>query len=72
MTRKFAEDLRKAYVSLISAESYLSRASCSAAATFDDRDRLKDAWNLADIAAGTCLRLLEEKDLLIESEPAEE
>lgn len=68
----FAEKVRKAYVALIAAESYLFQVSHSSAADYEDEDLLKDAWRLAEISANTCLRILEKKGMLIEQEPQKE
>lgn len=64
----FAEKARKAYVGLVSSGGMLFQAKHFDCLSYEDQDILEDAAKLAEVAANMVLRLLEEKDLLLDSE----
>ena len=68
--QQLADKLRKAYVTIISSGSQIFQAKHFDCLTYDQQDILDDAAKLLDVAGSIVLRLLEEKDLLLDVEPS--
>ena len=63
----FVEKVRKSYVNLMIANSYLGQAG-AVAEDYQDQDSLLDAAKLVDVAANIILQVLERNDKLEEVE----